>query len=89
METCSSETSVGFQRTILRYIREDRTLYNHRCENLSSYKFFIFLLFIMDIKLNLSLREEERFCREYFDLEGRKLQGDNFIIETLRQILLD
>jgi hypothetical protein len=35
--TCSSETSVDFQRTIWRYIPKDRTLYNHRCENLKSY----------------------------------------------------
>jgi hypothetical protein len=34
--TCSSETSAGFQRT-RRYTPEDRTLYNHRCENLKSY----------------------------------------------------
>jgi hypothetical protein len=31
---CSSETSVDFQRNILRYIPDDRTLHNHRCENL-------------------------------------------------------
>jgi hypothetical protein len=34
---CSSETSVVFQRTTWRYIPEDRTLRNHRCENLNSY----------------------------------------------------
>jgi hypothetical protein len=33
----SSETSDGFQRTTRRYIPEDRTLHNHRCENLKSY----------------------------------------------------
>jgi hypothetical protein len=32
----SSETSIVFQRTIRRYIPEDRTLHNHRCENLKS-----------------------------------------------------
>jgi hypothetical protein len=32
------ETSVDFQRTTRRYIPEDRTLHNHRCENLKSYK---------------------------------------------------
>jgi hypothetical protein len=36
--TCSSEMSVAFQRTTRRYIPEDRTLHNHRCENLKSYK---------------------------------------------------
>jgi hypothetical protein len=35
--TCSSETSVDFQRTTRRYIPEDRTLHNHWCENLKSY----------------------------------------------------
>jgi hypothetical protein len=30
----SSETSVDFQRTIRRYIPEDGTLHNHRCEKL-------------------------------------------------------
>jgi hypothetical protein len=34
---CSSETSVDFQRAARRYIPEDSTLYNHRCENLKSY----------------------------------------------------
>jgi hypothetical protein len=35
--TCSSETSVNFQRTTRRYISEDSTLHNHRCENLKSF----------------------------------------------------
>jgi hypothetical protein len=35
--TCSSETSVDFQRTTKRYIPEARALHNHRCENLKSY----------------------------------------------------
>jgi hypothetical protein len=35
--TCSSETSVDTQRTTRRYIPEDGTLHNHRCENLKSY----------------------------------------------------
>jgi hypothetical protein len=30
--------SVDFQRTTLRYIPEEITLHNHRCENLKSYK---------------------------------------------------
>jgi hypothetical protein len=34
---CSSETSVDIQRTTRRYIPEDGTLHNHRCENLKSY----------------------------------------------------
>jgi hypothetical protein len=41
--TCSSETSVDFERTTRRSISEDRTLRNHR-ENLKSY--ICILLFI-------------------------------------------
>jgi hypothetical protein len=36
--TCSSETSVDFQRTTRRYIPEERILHNSRCENLKSYR---------------------------------------------------
>jgi hypothetical protein len=35
---CCSETSVDTQRTTLRYIPDDGTLHNQRCENLKSYK---------------------------------------------------
>jgi hypothetical protein len=34
---CSSETSVEFERTTQRYIPEDSTAHNHRCDNLKSY----------------------------------------------------
>jgi hypothetical protein len=37
---CFSETSVDFHRTTWPYIPEDRTLRNHRCENLKSYREF-------------------------------------------------
>jgi hypothetical protein len=36
--TCSSETSVEFQRIGQHYIPEDSTLRNHRCEQLKSYR---------------------------------------------------
>jgi hypothetical protein len=36
-EKYSSEMSVDFQRTSRRCIPEDKTLHNHRCENLKSY----------------------------------------------------
>jgi hypothetical protein len=39
--TFSSETSADFQRTVRRYIPEDRTLHNHRCENLRPYNYVI------------------------------------------------
>jgi hypothetical protein len=35
--TFSSEMSIDFQRITLRYIPEDRTLHNHKSENLKSY----------------------------------------------------
>jgi hypothetical protein len=38
METCSSETSVDFQRVRRRYISKDETLHNDRCENLKPWK---------------------------------------------------
>jgi hypothetical protein len=34
---CSSEKSIDCQRTTLRYIPGERTLHNHRCQNLKSY----------------------------------------------------
>jgi hypothetical protein len=33
---CSSEISVDIQRTKRRFILEDDTLHNHRCENLKT-----------------------------------------------------
>jgi hypothetical protein len=35
--TCSSETSIEFQRTALHYVLEDRIFPNHSCENLKYY----------------------------------------------------
>jgi hypothetical protein len=35
--TCSSETSVHFQRTTWRFIPKDWVLHNHHCKNLKSY----------------------------------------------------
>jgi hypothetical protein len=37
--TCSHETAVDFQQTTRRYIPEDKTVHNHRCENLIPYLF--------------------------------------------------
>jgi hypothetical protein len=39
--TCSTETSIDFQRTTGRYITEDRTLHNHRCDNFISSRMMI------------------------------------------------
>jgi hypothetical protein len=40
--TCSSGTSVYFQRTTRHYLPEDINLHNHRCENLKSYASLLF-----------------------------------------------
>jgi hypothetical protein len=42
--TCSSKTSVDFQRTAWNYIPRDRTLQNHFSENLESYSIYVSLL---------------------------------------------
>jgi hypothetical protein len=44
--TCSSETLIDFQRTTRPYIPEERTLHNHRCEELKSYKLCVDLQII-------------------------------------------
>lgn len=44
--TYSSEKSVGFQRTTLYYVPDNRALHDHCCENLKSYKKYRLLLFI-------------------------------------------
>jgi hypothetical protein len=57
----SSKTPVDFQRTTRRYIPEDRTLHNHRCENLKSY-----IKKLQDRELwtfHWPLTEEERSCK--------------------------
>jgi hypothetical protein len=40
--TCSSETSIEFQRTTRPYIPEDSNLHNHRCVNLTPYNVYLF-----------------------------------------------
>jgi hypothetical protein len=37
MEICFSETSINFLLNKLRYIREDRSFHNHRCDKLKFY----------------------------------------------------
>jgi hypothetical protein len=51
IRTCSSETSVQFQLTTRRYIPGDRTLRDHRCENLKSYILFISVFFLPSLSL--------------------------------------
>jgi hypothetical protein len=59
--TCSSETLVDFQRTSRRYIPEDSTLHDHRCENLKSY-----------IMVQSCLKQPGG-CRHYADVSEEKV----------------
>jgi hypothetical protein len=45
--TSSSITSVDFQRTVRRYIPEDRILHNYCCDSLKSYIIKIYLLCLL------------------------------------------
>jgi hypothetical protein len=64
--TCSSETSVGFQRVTQRYIPEGRTLHNHYCENLKSYREWIFSLwFNVMCWSSLTGNRFLQLCHEY------------------------
>jgi hypothetical protein len=60
----SSEDSVDFQWNVRRYIAEDRTLHNLRCENLKSY--FI----ILPIAVS-----EKRLLRRIFGLKRDGIIG--------------
>jgi hypothetical protein len=49
---CSSDTSVGFQRTTQRYIPKDRILHDYRCENLEpTYSFIVYLMTLLVTKI--------------------------------------
>jgi hypothetical protein len=60
--TCSSKTSVAFQRTTWRYIPEDRTLRNHCCENLKSYVNILVWSFVLHGK-RLSFWIIKKLCQ--------------------------
>jgi hypothetical protein len=56
-ETCSSD----FQQTKRRYIPEDRSLYNHRCENLKSYiRTFFFVVILAKYLTTVSNASHDR-----------------------------
>jgi hypothetical protein len=59
---CFSETLVDFSRTTGRYIPEDSTLHNHRCENLKSFSYLMALKeMYRQWTLYLSLKSEWRW----------------------------
>jgi hypothetical protein len=57
--TYSSEMSAEFQRTTLRYIPEDRTLYMHRCKKFKSC--IIKIMFIIWVSLRVYYYETDSF----------------------------
>jgi hypothetical protein len=69
---CSSETSVTFQRATRRYIPEDSTLHNHRCENLK--------LFGLAYDIKFFFRQQKPFSRLLFvqQRSHRSVEG-NFV----------
>jgi hypothetical protein len=74
--TCSTETSVDFQRTTWRYIPEDRTLHNHRCENVKSCKNNpVFLISIVNIRpfcFSTSRKLGAHFCQKSSAQDGNE-----------------
>jgi hypothetical protein len=52
-DICPAETSVDSQQTTRRYIPEDSTLHNHRCENLKSYMFLWYIRFFFFSEKNV------------------------------------
>jgi hypothetical protein len=71
--TWSSEASVGFQRTSRHYIPEDRTLHNHRCENLKSYISSSVLPFMFSFLFQFRIYSWS--CESYSHLVGFLRQG--------------
>jgi hypothetical protein len=54
--TCSSKPSADFRRATWRYIPENVTLRNHRCENLKSYKPIIDFTDLLLVSLRTKLK---------------------------------
>jgi hypothetical protein len=63
----SSENSIDFQRTKRYYIPEDRTVHNHRCENLKFYMDNVMLVYEWTIATSL-LRIACTECWYYYSL---------------------
>jgi hypothetical protein len=86
--TCSFQTSVGFQRTTQYYIPEDRTLHNHRCENLKSYTSYCNFTFLSDFlqrKPTLGSRDSSDRVATGYGLDGRgsiPSRGKIFLLST-------
>jgi hypothetical protein len=59
-----AKTSVETQRTIRRYIPEDDTLHNHRCENLKSYMIFVVFFYISTVTLWFINDAVSRSCQK-------------------------
>jgi hypothetical protein len=74
---CFSETSIDFQRTTRRYITEESTLRNYRCENLKSYKKPSCLGYSSTMEMEVTCSSEG----------GTSHQGHNQSIFTLWRVL--
>jgi hypothetical protein len=63
----SSEMSIDFQRTTWRYVPEDATLYNHRCDNIKCFNclnqpfHYMNMLLVTKIRRNLIVSESSSF----------------------------
>jgi hypothetical protein len=82
---CSSETSVETQRTTRRYIPEDDTLHDHRCENLKSYKVRYRKKVFVKIKdyLQLGYRFRLSEFRDYIEAVQHAIHGNNLVVPTV------
>jgi hypothetical protein len=62
---CSSEMSVDSQRTTWRYIPEDSTLHNHRCEDLKTFMFrkYVGVMLIFPITVAMLSKALNVFAR--------------------------
>jgi hypothetical protein len=83
---CSSETSIDTQRTTRRYIPEDGTLHNHRCENLKSCK----MEWVWGIETGLiayTMKWIEEGEEEEEEKEGKEEEG-TYVLTYLEAIRL-
>jgi hypothetical protein len=82
LASTASETSVDFERITRRYIPEDRTLHNHRCENLKSH----FRVFNICIRKQLPSRlVSRRTSLRHFNINDVSQQSYSGNVQLSRQ----
>jgi hypothetical protein len=72
---CSSETPVDTQRNTWRYIPEESTLHNQRCENLKSYKMWNHNLSVSNLFYYIGLLINTTKTSTYFGHKGPSSGG--------------